>query len=332
MAYLSLLAAPLAFIESIIFFFAFLTTPYRVWEGNYWQKLDKSGFFFNHTVDALPQTAMQKIVRDFYTQPLPAGKKEKKVAVVGFDGCRADGLLLLKDDPRSGIVQLKESGGVYRMYCGGEFPFLNTTVTGCGWATLLTGVWPKQFSGGNGVTNNGVTKPLEPKSLFLSLIEDGYAKSTLFAVSWTGHFSESGATYLTEKAYAEKNKLDVRWILSPDDAGTTAVMLDALREKDCPDFLMCTLEYCDHAGHSDGQTTQSPAYVQAVKDSDKDLAEIIKGIEARETYKTEDWLILSVTDHGGTGKGHGGWSMTERQIWIAANRPIDVKKYGRWAV
>lgn len=54
--------------------------------------------------------------------------------------------------------------------------------------------------------------------------------------------------------------------------------------------------------------------------------EILKTIEARSTYAEEDWLILIVTDHGGTEYGHGGQTPFERMTWLACNQKIEVNE------
>ena len=51
--------------------------------------------------------------------------------------------------------------------------------------------------------------------------------------------------------------------------------------------------------------------------------EVIKAIEARETYETEDWLIIVTSDHGGIETGHGGPSIQERMTFVVMNKEWD---------
>ena len=46
----------------------------------------------------------------------------------------------------------------------------------------------------------------------------------------------------------------------------------------------------------------------------------IKAIEGRDTYETEDWLIIITSDHGGIGTDHGGNSIQERMTFIVSNK------------
>ncbi len=51
--------------------------------------------------------------------------------------------------------------------------------------------------------------------------------------------------------------------------------------------------------------------------------DIIEAIESRDTYDTEDWLILITTDHGGIEKDYGGPSFEERITFIVSNKTIE---------
>ena len=155
--------------------------------------------------EALPQTEIYNLIKDHFAAPLPEGKTEKKAIVIGYDGCRADALRLLPTAKRSAINHLLDGGGqgVFS-YCGGvPYPAENVqaTSTAPGWCSMLIGQWANEI----GVNNNGQPKPLEPKTLLLSLVEDGTVDSSAFYVSWDGHFSKKDATYVNEKNYAKEN-------------------------------------------------------------------------------------------------------------------------------
>ena len=66
--------------------------------------------FTNTREDALPQTAIYSIINGFLHEPLPAGKTEKKVIVIGYDGCRED-IIAQADSPEtSAILRLSQQG------------------------------------------------------------------------------------------------------------------------------------------------------------------------------------------------------------------------------
>ena len=62
--------------------------------------------------------------------------------------------------------------------------------------------------------------------------------------------------------------------------------------------------------------------MSAFRDAEATGADIIEAIKARDTYATEDWLILITSDHGGIGGGHGGPSFEERITFIVSNKEI----------
>ena len=271
---------------------------------------------------ALPQTAVYDLITAHFNAPLPEGKTEKKAIVIGYDGCRVDLFPLLKTAKRSAInTLLAEGGHAVFSYAGGvNYPAENTqaTSTAPGWCSMLTGV----LADVHHITNNGQVKEIEPKTLLLSLVENGTVDNSAFYVSWDGHFSKKTATYYAEKQYAASKGVDAAFRRALFDAGTKRNIISDLKKKDCTDFIFSTLEYTDHQGHNSGFGPANPKYVSAFRDAESTGVDIINTIKARSTYNTEDWLILITTDHGGIGTGHGGPSFEERITFIVSNKEI----------
>ncbi len=271
---------------------------------------------------ALPQTVVYDIIKAHFESPLPEGKTEKKAIVIGYDGCRADTFRLLPTSKRSAINTLLENGGhAIFTYAGGvNYPAEPTqkTSTAPGWCSMLTGMLADQ----HGVTDNKKPKGVEPRSLVLSLAEDGTVDSSAFYVSWAKHFTKKRSTYIAEKEYAEAKGIPAVYLRAEDDAGTKQNILNDLARKDCSDFIFSTHEYTDHAGHHSGFSLQNLEYVGGFRDAEAAGADIIEAIEARPTYETEDWLILITTDHGGIKLEHGGPSFEERITFIVSNKEI----------
>ncbi|MBE6835141.1 MAG: hypothetical protein E7515_02680 [Ruminococcaceae bacterium] len=271
---------------------------------------------------ALPQTELYNLVNEHFASPLPEGKTEKKAIVIGYDGCRADTFQLLKSSKKSSVNTLLNDGGhAVFSYCGGvNYPEENiqATSTAPGWSTLLTGQWAYTFN----VRDNNQPKPVEPKTLLISLVEDGIIDSSAFYVSWTGHFMENDSTYINEKKYIAENKINSNFHWSISDIGTEKSVLSDLKKNDCSDFIFLTLEYTDHNGHNTGFTLENPEYVNAFRNADAAGANFIEAIKSRPNYEKEDWLILITTDHGGSGYGHGGPSIEERITFIVSNKEI----------
>ena len=268
---------------------------------------------------AIAQIEIHDIIEEHFSAPLPEGKTEKKAIIIGYDGCRADALTLANGKD-SGIRKMLDSGASLNLvYCGGvNYPEINTqdTSTAPGWCSILTGQWADK----TGITGNGITKTMEYKTLFTSLTENEIINSASFITSWNGHFSTDNATYNLEKAYCEEKSLDVSFNLCYSDTNSANTAIKDLQEDDCSDFIFAIYEGTDHAGHAFGFSTNNPIYKVGFRINDVLAYRTLCAIEERETYSSEDWLIIITSDHGGFGTGHGGPSLQERMTFIVTNK------------
>ena len=278
---------------------------------------------YENTIEtAIPQTELYDIIKAHFDSPLANGKTEKKAIIIGYDGCRADVLKEMRDEKSAISSMLHDGASINLAYCGGvNYPAENTqdTSTAPGWCSILTGVWAAK----HGVTANGITKSLEYKTLLTTLVEDEIIDSSSFITKWKGHFDRKNATYLDEKAYCEENNLNVSFNRCKDDVASHEYTLNEVKKTDCADFIFVIYEPTDSTGHGYGFTINNPRYKEAFKTADQYGLETIDAIKARETYDTEDWLIIITSDHGGIGTDHGGASIQERMTFIITNKEID---------
>lgn len=275
---------------------------------------------YENTIEtAIPQTELYDVISKHFSAPLPEGKTSKKAIIIGYDGCRADALTLV-ENRFSGIKKMLDAGASCKLsYCGGvNYPAVNTqkTSTAPGWCSILTGVWADK----NGVTGNGITKTLEYKTLLTTLTESKTIDSAMFVTSWDGHFSTDNATYNLEKAYCEEKGLDVAFNYCLEDTASARTVIKNLKQDDCSDFIFAIYEGPDHAGHAFGFSTNSPIYEAGFRLNDILAYRTLNAIENRETYESEDWLIIITADHGGYGTGHGDKSIQERMTFIICNK------------
>ena len=274
---------------------------------------------YENTIEtAYPQTDLYDIIKEHFESPLPEGKTEKKVVILGYDGCRAD--ILAEREENGAVSYLLENGASNNLtYCGGvNYPEKNTqaTSTAPGWCSIMTGVWADV----SGVTANAIIKPVEPKTLMTSLVEDGTIDSSAFITKWKGHFTDEDATYTAEQKYCEENNLDVDFVLRKNKSDIQKGAMEEITSADCADFVFIIYENTDSAGHDFGFSYNNPIYKNGFKTEDAYAYEAIKAIEARETYATEDWLIIVTSDHGGFGTGHGHESIQERMTFVVMNK------------
>ena len=289
---------------------------------SYTERLEKIKILDNTWQTAYNQTELFSLVMQHFYSTLPEGKKVKKAIVIGYDGCTCEMLNYLDNVKRGAVKHILSNGGhgVFTYAGGVPYPeeITQDTSTAPGWCSMLTGT----VAGNNKVYDNGITKELEPKSLFLKLVEDGAAKKAAFYVSWEGHFDEDGATYLEEKSYIEQKNLPISFVRAEDDDGTCANVLNDIKSEDCSDFTFCILEYPDHNGHGFKFLPEKPEYMQAFFSSEQAGMDFLDAIMARRTYDEEDWLVLITSDHGGYEFGHGGPTLQERITFIISNKEI----------
>lgn len=287
-------------------------------EENYRNNIDQIAF--ENTIEtADPQTDLYNIIKNHFTSALPEGKTEKKAIIIGYDGCRADALGLIVSG-YSGIEKMLNDGASVRLsYCGGiNYPAENiqATSTAPGWCSILTGVWADK----HGISGNGITKSLEYKTLLTTLTEDGIIDKASFTTSWDGHFINDDSTYKLEKQYCEENDINVAFNYCSGDTKSANTTLKDIRSEDCSDFLFTILEGPDHSGHNFGFSTNNPIYKVGFQLNELQSLSILNEIENRDTYETEDWLIIITSDHGGFGTGHGGPTIQERMTFFVCNK------------
>jgi len=289
-------------------------------DGSYAASLDESGMFANTAADAYPQTVVAEAVKAHFRSPLPVGKSVKKCFIIGLDGARCDSALNLKTEAESGINLLAVQGGLYIAAAGSDGTLLHTqpTKTAPGWTTILTGKWANNHL----VFYNGIIKLLSPKTFLTELVEDGSAGSSAFYTWWPWHAQNAYSTYRIEAIYDRMKNLPVTWNTLAGEEELRASLPALAASPDCPDIVLSIYERPDEAGHAYGYGNDAPEYVKAVRSCDKDAYDIIKTIQARESYSAEDWLIIITSDHGGQGKDHGNLSDDCRFIFIASNREL----------
>lgn len=287
-------------------------------EEAYSEKVLQVGYE-NTAENAIAQVDIYDIIYGHYNSPLPEGKTVKKAIVIGYDGCRADALNLA-DGNFSAINKMLEDGASCNLvYCGGaNYPETNTqkTSTAPGWCSLLTGEWADK----TGITGNGITKSLEYKTLMTTLTEEKIIDSAMFVTSWDGHFATDNGTYNLEKAYCEEQGLNVDFEYCAGDTVSAFTVINNLNQEDCSDFIFAIYEGTDHSGHAFGFSTNNPIYQAGFRLNDVLAYRTLKAIESRETYESEDWLIIITSDHGGYGTEHGGGSLQERMVFLIANK------------
>ncbi len=232
--------------------------------------------------------------------------KTKHALVVGIDGLRVDALQQADTPAMDALIA--DGAVTYDGFAGGELGELTQqpTFSGPGWSSILTGVWIDK----HGVEFNVFDDARfdEYPHFFARVREmnpDAYLSSF---VSWAAINDSILASAEANEAFSP----DADDPAEADIAVTAAVVMHLGLET--PDVVFVQLDEVDHQGHVSGYSPMVPEYMAAVETIDTQIGEMLDALRARESYDTEDWLVVVTTDHGGKGHMHGGQSDEERTI------------------
>lgn len=220
-----------------------------------------------------------------------------KTLVVGIDGASFD---FLDDADMPNLDALMARGMVSTSNLYGT-P-LAGTISGPGWSTIATGVWPDKH---NVVDNNFTAPKFDTYPDYLTRIEAAQPeRSTAVVATWAPI-----ATTVFGSA------VDSR-VQGGNDVGTTAKAIETIGSG--ADDVFVHLDEVDGAGHSTG--TNGAAYGRALAKADGELGQILAAVDARPA--DEEWTIIVTADHGHTPTGgHGGSSPAERKVFVIAAGP-----------
>jgi len=245
--------------------------------------------------------------------PSPAvsagGFTNRHVLVIGIDGCRADALQAAR---ATNLLTLATGGTVtWNGVAGGILgtPTQQPTVSGPGWASIVTGVWTDR----HGIVDNSFAgyqsagyphffqrvREHNPAAFLSSIVEwspiDTYLVGPVAAfTSFRQTATDGGTTDLASKAAAHLTTAD-------------------------PDVLFLHFDAVDLAGHSYGFSPAVSNYLAAIETVDRGVGTVLAAMRNRPGYASEKWLVIVTTDHGGAGTGHGGQSTTERDTFLIVN-------------
>lgn len=234
-----------------------------------------------------------------------AQQKERKALFIGIDGVRSDALQLANTPNIDALTD----NGIYTY----DSWHLGVTSSGPSWSSMLTGVWEAKHL----VTNNSYSGANFGEYPYLSnrLKEENPNLKCVQIFTWNPQ-GEAGIN-------AGGNVFNSNWDLSIDagDLGQGLVSDAAELQLLDPDidFLFIHFDETDAAGHGFGFSPDVPQYMNAIEGADAEIGEVISALNNRPTIDNEEWLIVSTTDHGGQGFGHGGNTDNERQIWWYAS-------------
>jgi predicted AlkP superfamily pyrophosphatase or phosphodiesterase len=232
-----------------------------------------------------------------------------KVLVVGIDGLRWDRVSYAEAPNLTGLAR-------YGMFAPSllDVSAGAQTMSGPGWSTLASGVWPDRH-GVRDNSFNGAAYGQYPDFL-TRLKRHDPSRLTFVAVDWP--WLITAGTFGTEIDLVVNGDGEAHGYRA-EDARITATAVDVLRQRG-PDAAFVYLGCVDEAGHASG--AMSDDYTDAISRADGWLGDLLGAVARRPA--DENWLVLVTTDHGHCdGGGHGGYSDAERATFVLAEgRPV----------
>lgn len=286
----------------------------------YIKSVNADGLFSNSYEKKHPHT----IIKDVIVNHFKMLDKKPKCIFIGWDGCRADAMKYLvksNDENVSGcndtavfsaVNALKDNGGLYITYVGGEKSSLQETSTAQGWASALCGKWMKKEG------RYGIEWSLGddyPTALRI-LSQQGFRCS--FSAIWSIHFDK---TYIKEIELAENNKLPYYFYKFETDEELHRNLIQRIESDD--DFIFGIYENPDLNGHGTGFGDKNYRYVSGICNLDRLSYKLLEAIKERESFDDEDWLVLIASDHGGHSTRHGTQKTEDRTTFLALSKPIE---------
>jgi hypothetical protein len=184
------------------------------------------------------------------------------------------------------------------------------SVSAPNWASHLMGAGPEQ----HGITANGwsANNAVLPPA---AADEEGYFPS-LFTLLREQQPESSTALFYDWNALADLfNPADIdHSVYSRTFEGSITKAISWIPDNN-PLFTFLYIGHPDETGHKYGW--ESKEYIKALEDVDAAIGKFFDGLKA--VGMMENTTFLVVTDHGGTGKGHGGLTLLEMEVpWIIA--------------
>ena len=224
----------------------------------------------------------------------------KKVLVIGIDGLRPDAMMQA-DAPR--LQSLVESGA-YSLDAQGE----SLTFSGPNWSTIMSGV---SIDKHRVRSNNYKDSDIRNWPDFFTYLEKHNPDwITARLLTWDA-FRNNQPTGADHDLFHDYRRGGDQQMI--DQAVRLLAGADPEIRQD-PDALFVYQADVDVVGHDTGFGPQSKPYMQAVAVADKQVGQLLDAIAARPNRAQEQWLILVVSDHGGSMDRRHHGNTPERRI------------------
>jgi predicted AlkP superfamily pyrophosphatase or phosphodiesterase len=210
-----------------------------------------------------------------------SGISQKKVLLIGLDGCRSDALIPCG----SPAFPLLMEHAYVNMHCD-RGPY---TESSPGWSTVLHGVYPAK----HGVTSNDITH----------LDYGNFHDIFYYMKQFNPKFSLAEVSNWDDFLRLTTNE---DYAMNVNNDGEVKQQALFLLSHYPPDVLLLHFDAIDETGHSNGFSPVNPFYLNAIRQTGDYILQIMQLIEMREQNYGEEWMVIIASDHGGSGTAHYG--------------------------
>lgn len=215
----------------------------------------------------------------------------RKVLFIGVDGCRTDALLQAASPAFDSLM----AHGYVNLHCD-RGPY---TVSCPGWSTLLYGVFPAK----HGVTSNDIEG--HSFGAYHDLFYYMRQSNPSYSLSVVSHW-DNFLRLTTSEDYAVA-------VATDEEVKNKALYL---LNSCVPDVLVLHFDDVDDAGHTYGFSPADTNYIGAIEQTGRYVTDIMNAVATREQTYNEEWMVVVVTDHGGSGTSHGDQDNLEETRYV----------------
>jgi len=224
-----------------------------------------------------------------------SSQKRQKVLIFGIDGCRSDALLFAQTPNIDKFIQDDRTAYSFHVQCE------PISLSGPNWASIVTGTKLEKHNVLNNFTTPDCLGEIQNVFGLMKKFLGSDRTSVLYnaiagSPPWPGvknllfHGSDICNSFHDTDEY--KNAIDA----------TTQICSDLDSSKECADISFFYSHLPDGVGHRLGFSLHLEEYRRTITACDDAFGKILSVVKTRMAELDEDWLVLVVTDHGGTTK------------------------------
>lgn len=213
----------------------------------------------------------------------------RKVLIIGIDGVRSD---MIEPEFAPNLFAFSELSNTY---FNPEHKTEPITWSATNWSSICTGVHVNKHKAYDNLFIGSKFNQYPHFFSYINEVDENDELELVSVVHW-----------LPINLLMAANHADYATSSTVTDISVRNIALKLLNEDKPknPDVLFLHFDDVDHAGHGFAFSTTEPRYVAEMQRIDGYVGEVLEALENRQERTGEEWLVMVVSDHGGTGNSH----------------------------